>query len=132
MQDTFAPFSNFEVGHFAHFFLFLSFFVAMKGIQFTQLRCHISFFLFIQFTTCFLCSHGRLLNSCKHQLFCLHIQHTSHCLFEQRIPVGSSETTFCRFCLSISLHSFLPSLILLQFPQKRRQVNGVRRRNRLC
>ena len=41
-QDTFEPFLNFKVGHFAHHFLFLSFSVAMKGIQFTQLRCHIS------------------------------------------------------------------------------------------
>ena len=41
-QDTFAPFLNFKVGHFSHQFLFLSFSVAMKGIQFIQLRCHIS------------------------------------------------------------------------------------------
>ena len=41
-QDTFAPFLNFKVGHFVRHFLFLSFDVAMKGIQFTQLRCHIS------------------------------------------------------------------------------------------
>ena len=54
--------------------LFLSFFVAMKGIQFTKLHCHISFFSFTRFTTCFLSSCGWLLNSCKCRLFCLHIQ----------------------------------------------------------
>ena len=41
---------NFEVGHFACHFLFLSFFlpfdVAVKGIQSTQLCCHISFLSF--------------------------------------------------------------------------------------
>ena len=42
MQDTFVPFLNFKVGHFACHFLFLSFGIAMKGIQFTQLPCHIS------------------------------------------------------------------------------------------
>ena len=41
-QDTFTPFLNFKVGHFARHFLFLSFGVAMKGIQFTQLCYHIS------------------------------------------------------------------------------------------
>ena len=109
-QSTFVPFSNFEVGHFAHHFLFLSFGVVMKGIQFTQLRCHISYLLFTWFTTCFLSSRGRLLNSCKCWLFCLHIQHDTHCLFEWQTPVGSSETAVCRFCLSISLHSFSRSL----------------------
>ena len=34
-------------------FMFLSFGVAMKGIQFTQLRCHISFLSFTWLTTCF-------------------------------------------------------------------------------
>ena len=94
------PFSNFEVGHFAHHFLFLSFFVAMKRI-----RCHISFFSFTQFTTWFLSSCGQLLNSRKHQLFCLHIQNATHHLFEWRIPVGSLETAVCRFSLSISQHN---------------------------
>ena len=74
-QSTFAPFSNFEIGHFVCHFLFLSFGVVMKGIQFTQLRCHISFLLFTLFTTCFLSGRGRLLNSHKRWLFCLHIQH---------------------------------------------------------
>ena len=41
----FAPFLNFKVNHFARHFLFFSFGVAMKGIQFTQLRCHISSFV---------------------------------------------------------------------------------------
>ena len=40
MQDTFTPFSNFEVGHLAYTFLFLSFGVAMKGIQFTHSLSH--------------------------------------------------------------------------------------------
>ena len=82
---------------------FLSFFEAMKGIQFTQLCCHISFFWFIQFTTCFLSSRGRLLNSRKRQLFCLLIQQAVCCLFERWIPVGSSEAAVWEFCLSISL-----------------------------
>ena len=54
-QDTFAPFGNFQVSHFARHFLFLSFGVAMKGIQFTKLRCHISFLSFTRFITCFFC-----------------------------------------------------------------------------
>ena len=81
-QDTFTPFPNFEVGHFAHYFLFLSFGVAMKEIQFTQLHCHISFLLFTQLTTCFLSSCRQLLNSCKCWLFHLHIQHDTRCLFK--------------------------------------------------
>ena len=63
MQDTFALVLNFMVGHFARHFLFLSSGVAMKGIKFTQLHCHIWFLCFIQFTTCFLSSRGRLLDS---------------------------------------------------------------------
>ena len=102
-QDTFEQFSNFEVGHFVRHFLFLFSGVAMKGIQFTQLHCYISFLSFTRLTTCFLYCHGRLLNSHKCRLFCLHIQHTTHCLFERQIPVGSSEAAVCRFCLSISL-----------------------------
>ena len=44
-------------------------YVAMKGIQFPQLRCHISFLLFTRLTTCFfLSSRGRLLNSHKRRL----------------------------------------------------------------
>ena len=80
---------------------FFFFSVVMKGIQFTQLCCHISF---LSFTTCFLSSHGRLLNSRKHRLFCLHILHMTCCLFERQTPVGSSETAVCEFCLSISLY----------------------------
>ena len=94
---------NFEVGHFARHFLFLSFCVAMKGIQFIQLRCHISFLSFTRLTTYFLSSRIRLLNSRKCRLFRLHIQHTTRCLFERRTPVCSSEAAVCGFCLSISL-----------------------------
>ena len=61
---------------------FLPFGVAMKGIHSTQLRCYISFLLFVRFTTCFSSSRGRLLDSHKHRLFCLHIQHATCCLFE--------------------------------------------------
>ena len=111
-QDIFTPFSNFEVGHFAQHFLFLSFSVAMKGIQFTQLCCHISF---LSFTTHFLSSRGRLLNSRKRRLFCLHIQHATRCLFEQRTPVGSSETAVCGFCLSIS--QYVCHLHIITFSQ---------------
>ena len=85
--------------------LLACFFVAMKGIQFTQLRCDISFFSFTRFTTCFLSSWGRLLNSLKHRLFCLHIQQAIHCLFEWWILVGSLETAVCGFCLSISFQT---------------------------
>ena len=106
-QNTFASFSNFKVGHFARHFLFLSFGVAMKGIQFTQLRCHISFLSFTRLNTCFLSRRGRLLNSRKRRLFCLLIQHATRCLFERRTPVDSSESAVCGFCLSI----------LLQFPK---------------
>ena len=59
---------------------FLPFGVAMKGIQSLQLRCHISFLSFVWLTTCFLSSQEQLLNSHKHQLFCLHIQHATRCL----------------------------------------------------
>ena len=83
----------------------LSFGVTIKGIQFTQLCCHISFLSFLWLTTCFLSSRGWLLDSHKHWLFCLHIQPATHCLFEQRTSVGSSEAAVCGFCLSISLHS---------------------------
>ena len=83
--------------------LFFSFGVATKGIQFTQLRCHISFLSFTWLTTCFLSSCGRLLKSCKRQLFCLHIQHATCYFFEWRTPVGPLEVAVCRFCLSISL-----------------------------
>ena len=95
-QDTFAPFSNFEVGHFARH-LFLSFGVAMKRIQFTQLRCHISFLSFTRLTTCFFSNRWRFLNSRNRRLFCLHIQHVTRCLFECRNPVGSSKAAVCGF-----------------------------------
>ena len=85
--------------------LLVSFFLlVLLWNEFTQLFCHISFLLFVQLTTCFLSSHGWLLDSCKHQLFCLHIQHATR-LFEQQTPVGSSEAAVCGFCLSISLQS---------------------------
>ena len=76
-QDTLVL--NFEIGHFARHFLFHSFSVAMKGIQFTQLHCHISFLLFIWLTTCFLSSCGLArFTPCKQWLFRLHIQHATH------------------------------------------------------
>ena len=106
MQDTFTLVSNFEVGHFTcHFLLsfFLSFGVAMKGILSTQLHCHISFLSFVWLTTCFLSSQGQLLDLRKCHLFCLHIQHTTCCLFERRTPVGSLAAAVCGCCLSISL-----------------------------
>ena len=102
MQDTFMLILNFEVGHFTRCF-FLPFGAAMKGIHSTQLCCHISFLSFVQLTTCFLSNQRQLLNSRKCQLFCLHIQHTTHGLFEQRTLVSSSEAAVCRFCLLISL-----------------------------
>ena len=85
---------------------FLPFKVAMKGIQSTQLCCYISFFsrLFGS-PPVFLSSQGRLLDSHKRWLFCLHIQHTTHCLFERRTPIGSLEVAVCGFCFSISLHT---------------------------
>ena len=85
---------------------FLPFGDAMKGIHSTQLHCHISFFSFVWLTTCFLSSQGWFLNSHKFWLFCLHIQQTTHCLFEWQTPVRSSEAAVCGFCLSISLHLF--------------------------
>ena len=95
---------NFEVGHFACHFLLLSFFLLVL-LWNIQLHCHISFLLFI----CFLSSQRWLLDSCKRQLFCLHIQQATHCLFEWWTLVGSSEAAVCGFCLSISLqltHTF--------------------------
>ena len=99
-QDTFTPFFNFEVGHFDHHFFFLSFGAAMKGSQFTQLYCNI---WLLSFTTCFLSGRGRLLNSRKCRLFCMHIHHSTRCLFEQWTPVGSSEAAVSGFCFSILL-----------------------------
>ena len=48
----------------------------------------------------FLSSRGQLLDSHKHWLFCLYIQQATHCLFEQRTLVSSSETAVCGFYLS--------------------------------
>ena len=53
----------------------------------------------------FLSSRVRLLNSRKRQ-------HTSRGLFERKILVGSSETAVCRFCLSVSLHSFFKAVVV--------------------
>ena len=78
--------------------------VAMKGIQFTQLCCHILFLLFARIITCFLSNRGRLLDSRKCWLYCQHIQHATRCLFEQWTLVGSLEAAVCGFYLSISLH----------------------------
>ena len=86
---------------FASFFLLFG--VAMKGIHSTQLRFHISFISFIRLTTCFLSSRGWLLDSRERRLFCLHIHHASHCLFEQWTLVCSLEAVVCVFCLSILL-----------------------------
>ena len=87
----------------ASFFLsfFLPFGVAMKAIHSAQLPYHISFLSFIRFI-CSLSSRGRLLNPHKRRLLCLHIQHSSSCLFEQWSPVSSLEAAACMFCLSIS------------------------------
>ena len=109
-SGTLALVLNFEVGHFARHFLFLSFFlpfgVATKGIHSTQLHCYISFLSFVRLTTCFFCfflsSRGRLLDSHKRRLLCLHIQHATRCLFERRIPVSLSEAAVSGFYLSIS------------------------------
>ena len=105
-QDTFTPFLNFEVGHFAWHFLFVSFFLCgyeRNSIQTASLS-HFIFLIHSVHNLFFLSSRRRqLLSSCKHWLFYLHIQHATCCLFERWILVGSSETAVCRFCLSISL-----------------------------
>ena len=63
---------------------------------------------FTRLTTClFLSSSVWLLNSRKRQ-------HATHRLFERWIPVGSSETAVCGFCLSLSLH-FLIKITCFQF-----------------
>ena len=49
----------------------------------------------------FLSSQGRLLDSRKRWLFCLHIQYNTCCLFEWWTSVGSSEAV-CGVCLLIS------------------------------
>ena len=95
------------------------FHLSLEGVQFTQLCCHISFFSFVRLIIYFLSRRGRLLNSCKCQLFCLHIHHTTH-LFERQTSVGLSEAAVCRFYLSISLHgdkwySTDPASFLLSF-----------------
>ena len=103
-----------------HLSLFASFFppsflpsgLTMKGTHSTQLRCHILFLSFFQLTTCFFIQLGRLLDSCKRQLF-LHIQHVTHCLFEWRNPVSSSEAAFCRFCFLILPHTTNQSVIVI-------------------
>ena len=38
-----------------------------------------------------------LLDSCKRRLFHRHIEHATHCLFERRTLVGSSEAAVCEF-----------------------------------
>ena len=98
-QDTFAPFLNFKVSHFARHFLFLSFGVAMKGIQFTQLRCHISSLVHSV-------HHLFLFHPAVYDCW-IHVNDSTPAtrgLFERWIPVGSSETAVCGFCLSVSLH----------------------------
>ena len=62
------------------------------------------FISLVRLTTCFLSSCGWLLDSRKHWLFHLYIQHATHCLFERRNPVDSSKAAVCGFCFSISLH----------------------------
>ena len=93
---TFTPFLNFKVGHFARYFLFLSFSVAMKGIQFTLPLYHISSLIHL-----------------VHHLFyfypgmydCwIHVNNSTCSLFEWWILVGLFETAVCGFCLSVSLH----------------------------
>ena len=54
----------------------------------------------------FLSSRGLLLKWRKRRLVRFHIQHVTRCLFERRIPVGSSEKAVSGFCLSLSLQFF--------------------------
>ena len=51
----------------------------------------------------FLSSWGWWLDLHKCRLFCLHIQHTTHCLFEWQTLVSWLEAAVCGFYLSISL-----------------------------
>ena len=96
-QDTFALVSNFEVDHFTCQFLLLSVFLLV--LLWKEFIPH-SFVVTFHFShssgspPVFLSSWGQLLDSCKHRLFCLHIQHAT-CLFEWRNPVSSSEAVVC-------------------------------------
>ena len=99
-------------------FLFFPSSVITNGIHSTWLCRYISP-LPRQTHHLFLCSQGRLLNLHKHHLalvnlcnqmnpnlhplFCLHIQHVTHCLFERHWLIGSPEVAGCSFCLSIPL-----------------------------
>ena len=102
-QDTFALVLNFEVGHFTRHFLLLSFFFLV--LLWKEFNPH-SFVATFHFSHLFSSPPVFIkLDSCERQLFCLRIQHATHCLFEQQTSVGSSEAAVCRFCLSISLHT---------------------------
>ena len=112
-QDTFVLALNFEVGHFTPHVLLLSFFLwccyernsfhTASLSHFISLVCPAHYLFFLS-------SQGWLLDSHKRWLFCLHIQHTTHCLFEQRALVSSLEAAVCGFCLSISQQSLCRTL----------------------
>ena len=123
-QDTFTLVWNFEVGHFTCHFLLLSFFLPsfLLVLLWKEFDPH-SFVVAFHFSRSFgsppvfiLPSRGRLLDSRKCWLFCLHIEHATHCLFVWRTPVGSSEAAVCRFFLSISLQH-LPFIYSKSFPK---------------
>ena len=105
---TLALVLNLEVGHFARHFLLLSFWCCYErnSIHIVSLSHFISLVCSAHHQF-FLSSQGQLLDSRKRRLFCLHIQHTTCCLFKRLTPVGSSEAAVCGFCLSISLHKFI-------------------------
>ena len=108
-QDTFMLILNFEVGHFACHLLLSVFLLVLLWKEFNPHSFLVTFhFSFMCLTTCFSFSWVRLLDSCKRRLFCPHIQHATHCLFERQTLDGSSEVAVCKFCLSISLHYLKP------------------------
>ena len=104
------------------FCLFLSFFVAMKGIHTTSLSHFISLIHSVHHLF-FLSSRRRLLNSHKSRLFRLDIQHATHCLFERRTPVGLSEAAVCGFCLSISVQKLISVFAISNSIIKNIQMN---------
>ena len=118
-QDTFTLVLNFEVGHFTCLFLLLSFFLLV--LLWKEFLPH-SFMVTFHFScspgsppVLFSFGQGRLLDSRKCQLFCLHIQHATHCLFEWQTLVCSLEAVVYGFCLSIllpKLNCILNSLFL--------------------
>ena len=88
---------NFKVGPFACHFLLLSVFFLVLSHFISLVRpAHHLFFVFLP-------SRGRLLDSHKRRLFCLHMHPSIHCLFKRRLLVSSSEAAVWGFCLLISL-----------------------------